>query len=206
MTDNLEYEYKQRYKHLLLPLAEKLERHIRECLSSQPRVDRIVCRAKSIDRFLEKAARLDGGAHRYSDPLNQIQDQIGARIVTHYVDDVEPTSRAVLEYFRHIEEQSIVPDSESEFGYFGKHFVLLIPEDVIPEGIGISPPFFELQVKTLFQHAWAEANHDLGYKPGFDLSAEDRRKIAFTSAQAWGADMIFNQLYNKGLIDGAHED
>jgi hypothetical protein len=48
------------------------------------------------------------------------------------------------------------------------------------------PEFFELQIMTLFQHAWSEANHDIGYKPGsvrLDLGAE--RRLAFTSAQAW---------------------
>ena len=57
--------------------------------------------------------------------------------------------------------------------------------------------FFELQIKTLFQNAWSEANHDLGYKPERELSKDEKRKIAFTSAQAWGADMIFDELSDK---------
>jgi putative GTP pyrophosphokinase len=51
-------------------------------------------------------------------------------------------------------------------------------------------------VKTLFQHAWSEAEHDLGYKRGSTpFSAEGKRKIAYTSAQAWGADHIFDELF-----------
>jgi ppGpp synthetase/RelA/SpoT-type nucleotidyltranferase len=57
------------------------------------------------------------------------------------------------------------------------------------------PQFFELQIKTMFQHAWSEANHDLGYKPeSGELDPEHLRLLAFTSAQAWGADMVFNDL------------
>ena len=60
------------------------------------------------------------------------------------------------------------------------------------------PGFFELQIKTLFQHAWAEADHDLGYKPGtVPLTSAQRRKIAFTSAQAWGADHMFDELFRE---------
>jgi ppGpp synthetase/RelA/SpoT-type nucleotidyltranferase len=60
------------------------------------------------------------------------------------------------------------------------------------------PQFFELQVKTLFQHAWSEANHDLGYKPGATpLSSSEKRQLAFTSAQAWGADHIFDELFKE---------
>jgi putative GTP pyrophosphokinase len=60
------------------------------------------------------------------------------------------------------------------------------------------PDFFELQIKTLFQHAWSEAHHDLGYKqePGSTpLTSEEKRKLAYTSAQAWGADHMFDELF-----------
>jgi ppGpp synthetase/RelA/SpoT-type nucleotidyltranferase len=56
------------------------------------------------------------------------------------------------------------------------------------------PTFFELQIKTLFQHAWGEADHDLIYKPSGALTSDQRRRVAFTAAQAWGADRIFEEL------------
>jgi ppGpp synthetase/RelA/SpoT-type nucleotidyltranferase len=48
-----------------------------------------------------------------------------------------------------------------------------------------TPQFFELQVKTLFQHAWSEAEHDLAYKPSEPITPHQQRQIAFTAAQAW---------------------
>jgi GTP pyrophosphokinase len=60
-----------------------------------------------------------------------------------------------------------------------------------------------LQIKTLFQHAWSEANHDLGYKPALaPVGVEDERRLAFTSAQAWGADHIFDELYSERASGG----
>jgi putative GTP pyrophosphokinase len=60
-----------------------------------------------------------------------------------------------------------------------------------------------LQVKTLFEHAWSEAEHDLGYKPGeAPLTPDQKRRLAYTSAQAWGADHIFDELFRAR--SGAH--
>lgn len=102
----------------------------------------------------------------------------------------------VLRYFQPIEQKRLVPESFWEFGYFGQHFVLALPRDVVPEDVDTTevPRFFELQIKTLFQHAWSEANHDLGYKSPVDLSGDQQRRLAFTAAQAWGADRVFEEL------------
>ena len=133
----------------------------------------------------------------YSEPLAQIQDQIGVRIITFFRTDVDRLDGIIKRYFKTIEFRDRIPESEWEFGYFGRHYVLVLPTDVKGDGIDKStlPDFFELQVKTLFQHAWSEAEHDLGYKPATVLSSDQKRRLAFTAAQAWGADQIFDELY-----------
>lgn len=195
--NDLTDQYNQRYKSILLPIAGRLEKYLKECLADEIRIDRISVRAKSVEKFIRKAGKMTEGHKKYNDPLNQIQDQIGARIVTYYTDDIERIRILVEKYLHPIESITIVPDSESEFGYFGHHYIMLLPREVFESEDDKPLPFFELQIKTLFQHAWSEANHDLGYKPETDLSICDKRKIAFTSAQAWGADLIFNELYNR---------
>lgn len=45
-------------------------------------------------------------------------------------------------------------------------------DDEIKEDESVA--FFELQIKTLFQHAWSEAEHDLGYKPSTVLSSDQK--------------------------------
>lgn len=196
---NLEQQYRNRFDKFLLPMADRLEAHLRESLSGTPRIDRISVRAKAIDRFIQKAGKNDGTVPKYSDPLSQIQDQLAARIVTFYASDVPRISVEVRKYFRPIENKVLVPETEREFGYVGEHFILLIPSDirVVLEKDADVPDFFELQIKTLFQHAWAEAEHDIGYKPGNDLTQLHRRKMAFTAAQAWGADHIFDELFKE---------
>ena len=197
---DLERLYRQRFTEVLGPLASAIEQHIRDHIGSEPRIDRVSARAKSIDRFLEKAQSVVNGKPKYHDPLQQIQDQVGARIVAYYHSDIERVSAIVEKYYRPIESKDLVPESEWEFGYFGRHFVLLLPSDVIDTSLerSLVPEFFELQIKTLFQHAWSEANHDLGYKPGaMPLDSDAKRRLAFTSAQAWGADRIFDELFRE---------
>jgi putative GTP pyrophosphokinase len=186
-----------RRSRVLVPLAERIETHLKSLFTGFARIDRISARAKDVDRFVTKAEKRDNGRHKYDDPLNQIQDQVGARIITFYASDVERVRLEIEKYFRHIESRKIVPESESEFGYEGRHFILLVPDDLIDDRLehDESVEFFELQIKTLFQHAWSEAEHDLGYKPSGKVSSEQKRRLAFTAAQAWGADFIFDELY-----------
>lgn len=207
MTVPLLAEYEARYCGVLVPIAEQLKRVIEDHLRDAARVDRVMARAKSPARFVAKAYREDGdGRSRYTAPLLQIQDQVGARVVVYYTSDVEPVSALLTRYFRHIEERIIVPESEWAFGYFGKHYVLALPTEAVPSSVDLSlaPRFFELQIKTLFQHAWSEANHDLGYKPPGELTDDQKRRLAFTAAQAWGADRIFQELHEeiKALVRG----
>lgn len=197
MINNIREQYEERYNKYLVKMAEDVEALLKDLFGDTPRIDRIVARAKSIDRFVEKANINDNNGIRYSDPLNQIQDQVGARIVTFYKDDVVAIREGILDYFRNIEDKMIVPDKDSDFGYFGQHFILLYPEDIVQKYTEKVIPFFELQIKTLFQHAWSEANHDLGYKPDGEISSELRRNIAFCSAQAWGADKMFSEVFKE---------
>ena len=198
--DAIELEYERRRERTLVPLSKKLETFLSGILSGYPRLDSVRSRAKRIDRFLEKAAKLaDGREPKYTDPLNQIQDQLAARVVVFYLPDVENICEIVKKYFRSIEGKRIIPDSPSEFGYEGKHFILFVPDELVDATWLRTdyPTFFELQVKTLFQHAWAEADHDLGYKSASGLSPDQRRQIAFTAAQAWGADRVFEELASE---------
>lgn len=195
----IETQYRTRYPRLV-QAAAAIEQQLRGYLEGTLHVDRVSARAKSIDRFVAKANKIENGSLKYSDPLSQIQDQIGARIICFYLSDVEIISSLIEKYYRPIESKSLIPDSEWEFGYFGKHFILLMPTDAIDEGEGEEqmPEFFELQIKTLFQHAWSEANHDLGYKPGTKpLTSDEKRYLALTAAQAWGADKIFEELSKR---------
>jgi ppGpp synthetase/RelA/SpoT-type nucleotidyltranferase len=197
MNEDRRNQYSKLYETILVPTAAELEKLLKSHLEQTRRIDRIVARAKTVDRFEAKAAKIDdSGKAKYESPLIQIQDQIGARVVVYYKNDLEPVEKELRKYLFAIEEKTLIPDSEWKFGYFGRHFIMKLPTEAVPKDIDSNavPNFFELQIKTLFQHAWSEAEHDLGYKPPEELSEEHQRNLAYTSAQAWGADEVFERL------------
>jgi putative GTP pyrophosphokinase len=210
MTDSnqehkmLKAEYTRRYDAVLAPLAGQLRAFLSHCLEGQPRIDGIAARPKRIEKFVTKATKTVEGKPKYQEPLEEIQDQVGARIITFYLSDVSRLDPLIKAWFRSIEIKDHVPESHWQFGYFGRHYILGIPTDIIDPKwpCELVPRFFELQVKTLFEHAWSEAEHDIGYKPGEDppLTSEQMRNLAYTSAQAWGADRMFDELYQERLV------
>lgn len=125
-------------------------------------------RTKSVASFAEKAARTSAGRPLYPDPLRQITDQIGVRIITYVRDDVAAVAgllgdQVVVHDDRDMGQETA---SEGRFGYASRH--LLVGLDPAREG---QPPYAELtgrlvqvQIRTVLQHAWAEFEHDIRYK------------------------------------------
>ena len=195
---DLQAQYQSRRDRVLLPTITALEKLIIDLCRECVHIDRITVRAKSTESFIKKALQTDNGCPKYSDPLNQIQDQIGARIVVFYLSDVDILTKWIKGYFSRIEEKDVVLERATEFGYEGKHFIFFLPKEIKILG-QISPNFFEMQIVTLFQHAWGEANHDLAYKPKTELNFEQHKKVALTAAQTWGVDKIFDELAHELL-------
>lgn len=185
----------------LIELQKKLEENLNEAFSGFNNLDRITTRIKSKESYLEKSLKKnENGELIYRKPLKEMQDLVGARIVVFYKNDVERVLECIDSYFPPIRQTTIIPDDVTKFGYEGTHNICLIQNYMIPDELynnPLRPEFFELQIKTLYQHAWSQANHGLGYKPNQALSPEQERKLAFISAQSWGADTILTELINS---------
>ena len=125
-------------------------------------------RAKSVASFAAKASRTVDDKPFFTDPLREITDQIGVRVITYVHSDVQ----AVADL---LDDQVVVHDdrdmgretaSEGRFGYASRH--LLVGLDAARE----TQPGYELmggrlaqvQIRTVLQHAWAEFEHDIRYK------------------------------------------
>ncbi len=199
---NADYSIKDEYVTrfpALCKAALDLQNYLVNLVSDIPRIDSVSARAKDCDRYFAKATKIGlDGTPKYANPKFAIQDQIGARINVLYLSDVEIVRLVIKKYMNFIEESQKQPEDDEAFGYVGYHFIIQTPDEIIPENDAESiPQFFELQIKTLFQHAWSETSHDIGYKSPRELSSDERRKMAFTAAQAWGADKIFEELSNS---------
>ena len=190
---------------LLDAVAETLEQKAKDALDGVPHIDRIQFRVKSTKSFVVKAnQQKEDSTPKYSTPLSEIEDQVAGRILTFFRSDIEVVKNLIEEWFGSVEHQAKEPSRSDAFGYVSDHYICVIQSHLLPSGwveIDDMPTTFELQIRTLFMHAWAEPEHLIDYK-GADLSPEIQRELAWAAASAWGADRILDEIAVKtGQMD-----
>jgi GTP pyrophosphokinase len=184
--------------HLLVALARKLEEHTRATLEGTPRIDRIGFRAKEAESFARKSLKLDReGTPRYPVPFEDIEDQVAGRVLVLFRRDIDVVVERLKGTFNRVEQRRKAPESHDAFAYESEHLVFIVPPNVHPDGwaeLVSRPATFEMQVRTLFMHAWAEPEHDISYKAPVSLTDDEKRKLAWAASSAWGGDAIFEQV------------
>jgi putative GTP pyrophosphokinase len=207
------------------PILKEVAAKLCECAtqSLEPydpkHIDRIYFRAKDTDSFVLKvvhraedaAAGVQRGGVKlkeYANPLTQVEDQVGGRVLVFYRHDIDEVVNLLTATFHAVEKQDKTPERDAEFGYESTHLVCVIPEELRPPGWGteaLMPETFELQVRTLFMHAWAEPQHNLGYKSAAELTPAQRKLLGWVAASAWGADDGLQRAWTDiGAPTGSH--
>lgn len=151
-------------------------------------VAQVVGRVKAVESILDKVKRKE-----YRDPLAQITDLAGVRVVCLHPQDLEPIVTAVRQTFRVLEE--VDKDSESEpdrFGYRARHFIVGLTKEASGERYRLLRKFVcEIQVRTVLQDAWAIIDHHLRYKRESQVPQGLRREIHSLAAVLETADRQF---------------
>ena len=165
-------------------LAESLRRLLNSLLEAESISASIEARAKTLGSFAEKVAR-DGKS--YTDPLAQITDLCGLRIIVLTLDDVSLVERIIRREMIVDEENSISKGASFEmdrFGYKSVHLVAQIGRSRkdLAEWRDACELKAEIQIRTIGQHAWAAAEHALAYKTEIDVPLELRRRLFRLSA------------------------
>ena len=187
MPDSLTLLYDER-RPLLDCLRENLETETMAALSGLKHIDRVSFRVKDTDRFTAKAKdrRTDPP---YQHPLVEIEDQVAGRVIVFFLSDLETVADRLKGTFTTIERTHKRPAKDEEFSYESYHLICIIPPHMKPDG-WVSrtdlPHTFELQIRTIFMHAYAEPQHNIGYKTAQELPREIRRELAWIAASAWG--------------------
>lgn len=200
MADGLGDQYENR-RPLLEKLAANLEREVREALLGLKHVDRISFRVKGRDSFVAKAEDTEYDPP-YTEPLVEIEDQVAGRVLVHFLSDLRTVGERVLGTFNSVEQVERRPERDAEFGYESNHLICIIPPHLKPHGWNERddiPETFELQIRTLFMHAYAEPQHDMQYKRAEDLPREIRRELGWIAASAWGADQAYERANNRAI-------
>ncbi|AMB40776.1 MULTISPECIES: GTP pyrophosphokinase family protein [Paenarthrobacter] len=141
-------------------------------------------RVKSAESVRGKLSKLDHeGNPKYQNGLDDLDDILGVRVITYIEPDVTNVVSALTGQFKVLEntDKKAQQVNKGVLGYAAHHLVLEVPDIQTPAGCaGCIGQRFEVQIKTVLQHAWAEFEHDICYKaPGTIPPAINR---AFTLA------------------------
>ena len=144
----------------------------------------IESRIKSYDSL---AGKLELKGHKYKS-LAGLTDILGLRVITFYIDDVDKVASAVERLFTIDWENTVDKRKIHEidsFGYLSLHYICSIPD---------FPYRFEIQMRTLLQHAWANMDHDTGYKSGVEIPRRYLRNMSRLAGMLELVDDEFSKI------------
>ncbi len=164
----------------LAAMGERLHAELRAILAQAfVPVQFVSWRLKSPASLSHKLARPEKTYRQLWD----VTDLVALRVATYFEDHLEQVSRLVEQHFRVDFMHSA--DKTKPAGYRSIHYVCAA-------GQGPHPDFrFELQLRTALQHAWAEVEHDLGYKVDDAVPEAIRRRFSRVAGLLEIADQEF---------------
>ena len=122
-------------------------------------------RAKSVASFAAKVRRPDVVA-AVANPATDLTDLIGVRVITYVHSDVAGVADLLADEFEVHDDRDLGLETarEGRFGYASRHLqagLHLAQRDDYP---ALGGREFQIQIRTVLQHAWAEFEHDIRYK------------------------------------------
>ncbi|XUM21334.1 GTP pyrophosphokinase [Bradyrhizobium oligotrophicum S58] len=153
----------------------------------------VVGRTKDASSAEEKIRR-----KKYNQPQVELTDLSGIRIITFLETQVKAISEVIRSAFEVDEKNSLDRSTslgDDKIGYRSTHFVCSLGANRkgLLEYESLSELKFEIQVRTVLQHAWAELAHDRSFKLGTGLPTKIQRKLNLYSGML-------------ELVDGAFDD
>jgi ppGpp synthetase/RelA/SpoT-type nucleotidyltranferase len=182
-------------------LTETAIRDILEPLHLE--IHHISARAKELTSAIGKVRR-----KKYARPWQQLTDQVGARVIVYYPEDVDRAATALRGAFE-VDERRSVDKRQTlqirQFGYRSLHLLIRLGKQFSSR----LPPsldrlWIEVQVRSLLEHAWAEIEHEICYKSGSTFPVSLLRQFGALAGALEILDLQFSALRGERekLIDG----
>lgn len=158
------------------PLYQALAKYVASTVEAAVRRSGISCRteyrAKDVASLVKKFIRKGYGS------LDDVPDRAGARVIITFADsvpEVEATITRVLDVRRREDKsQQLTPD---RLGYLGIHYGVAASRGDAESRAQFGERICELQLHTTAQRAWADASHELLYKPDVSPSENLARRL-----------------------------
>jgi ppGpp synthetase/RelA/SpoT-type nucleotidyltranferase len=127
--------------------------------------------------------RLKLRTKKYRQPGRQLTDKLGVRVITYFESDIAQVVDLLerqLEINKQKSEDKRTKLSLREFGYLSVHLIAR-PKGRWSRSLKYRPihgMWFEIQVRSILEHAWAEIEHEIVYKSGIAFPDETKRRFA----------------------------
>jgi ppGpp synthetase/RelA/SpoT-type nucleotidyltranferase len=158
-------------------------------------------RTKSVASFSAKANRVEDTGPLYPDPLEQITDQIGVRVITYVHSDVAAVAELLADELTVLDDRDLGEETarSGRFGYASRHLLVRVPEGEQPGHEDLAGERASVQVRTVLQHAWAEFEHDIRYKGNVpeDAAADLDRRFTLAAGLIELADREFATIRER---------
>lgn len=149
-----------------------------------------------LEHRVKEEKSLEGKLYRSGDwyqKLEDLTDLVGARVILYFSDDVDKIGKLVeqafdIDWTLSSDKRTLLdPDS---FGYLSLHYICSLPKESGYQE-DLCNIRFEIQIRSILQHAWAQINHDMGYKSQFGVPRTVVREFARLSGLLELADEEF---------------
>ncbi len=153
-------------------------------------------RVKSWPSLCDKLER----SKQKASSLCDIKDLLGVRVILLYRPDIERTLEVLRGEFPIDAEEKKGMDAEADgFGYQSVHVILRQPPNPYAptNSVAVEDQRVEVQIRTLAQHIWAAASHDLQYKKERAVPKPLRRTIQRVSALLETIDLELERVLEE---------
>jgi putative GTP pyrophosphokinase len=202
MAEDLEHvildEYNARVD-LYESFAKKIEHLVEDILQETGiQAHSVASRVKDRESLRGKL-RKPGNRYR---ALGDITDIVGVRIITYFANDVDKLAKYIEQEFdvdrKNSTDRRTALDPD-RFGYLSLHHVVSFRPDHarLLEYRQYTGLRAEIQTRSILQHAWAEIEHDLGYKTREAVPRDIRRRFSRIAGLLEIADQEFQSIRDE---------